>query len=130
MRLTPVIHGRKYWAQEIRGVLAGEFLYVSGQGKKKADGPIPASIDDQLTDAKNEDALNRSEESVGALHHWSRRTSRSECDCRYESRPQAAHRTCRIPGELTRGAGHSGGRTALSLGISRARHHPLAPLFG
>jgi reactive intermediate/imine deaminase len=69
------------------GVLAGEFLYVSGQGAKKADGTIPASVDDQLrncfeniktvveaagltmehivmaqvylTDAKNEDALNR-----------------------------------------------------------------------
>jgi reactive intermediate/imine deaminase len=69
------------------GVLTNEFLYVSGQGAKKADGSIPASVDDQLrqcfesirtvveaagltmehivmaqvylTDAKSEDALNR-----------------------------------------------------------------------
>ncbi len=69
------------------GVLTDEFLYVSGQGAKKADGSISASVDDQLrqcfesirtvveaagltmehvvmaqvylTDAKSEDALNR-----------------------------------------------------------------------
>lgn len=69
------------------GVLSGESLYVSGQGAKKADGTIPATVDDQLrncfeniktvveaagltmehivmaqvylTDAKSEDVLNR-----------------------------------------------------------------------
>src|SRR4051812_47360207 len=30
------------------GVLTNEYLYVSGQGAKKADGSIPASLDDQL----------------------------------------------------------------------------------
>ena len=30
------------------GLTVGEFLYVSGQGAKKADGSIPASMDDQL----------------------------------------------------------------------------------
>ncbi|MGI8990488.1 MAG: RidA family protein [Bryobacteraceae bacterium] len=69
------------------GVMIGEFLYVSGQGAKKADGSMPTEIDAQLqqcfanirsvveaagltmehvvmaqvylTDATNEDALNR-----------------------------------------------------------------------
>jgi reactive intermediate/imine deaminase len=69
------------------GVLTNEYLYVSGQGAKKADGSIPTSVEDQLrqcfsnirtiveaagltmehvvmsqvylTDAKSEDALNR-----------------------------------------------------------------------
>ncbi len=30
------------------GIMAGEFLYVSGQGAKKADGSMAASVDDQL----------------------------------------------------------------------------------
>src|SRR6185369_4250392 len=69
------------------GLLTNEFLYVSGQGAKKADGSIPGSIEDQLrqcfqsirtiveaggltmehvvmaqvymTDVKSEDSLNR-----------------------------------------------------------------------
>jgi enamine deaminase RidA (YjgF/YER057c/UK114 family) len=69
------------------GIMAGEFLYVSGQGAKKHDGSVPAAPEDQLrqcfenvrsivaaagltmehvamaqvylTDATNEDALNR-----------------------------------------------------------------------
>src|SRR3954452_20144365 len=30
------------------GLLANEFLYVSGQGAKKVDGSIPISVEDQL----------------------------------------------------------------------------------
>ncbi len=32
------------------GILAGEFLYVSGQGARKPDGSIAAKVDDQLRD--------------------------------------------------------------------------------
>ena len=80
-------NGPKLMGPYSPGVLTNEFLYVSGQGAKKADGSIPASVDDQLrqcfegirtiveaagltmehvvmsqvylTDAKSEDALNR-----------------------------------------------------------------------